>query len=529
MKTHIVLRSLLGTAALIVFLLALSLLLRPALAAPHSQQDTPLLTIVKTADGAGTIGPGQTILFTVAISNTGTVSATNVVVQDDYDQVALPTIKVLSDTEAGTGSAQNDGDVITWQLGDLAPGTGWNASYEATAAEAFESGITEVANVASVQADNVEESLQATVVLTVQAPQLTLTLERERVDGEGEITPGDAVRYTLRYNNGAVRAPNVILEATFDETVVQQVTNVSHGGQQDGTTVRWDLGDVAAGASGEVSYEIMLKPSLSQGDIEVQSEAIVRADGMEAPASASVSFILRTPLLIVERERVDLNGGMIAPGDTLRFTIRVRNAGAVTSRNVVVRDDFDERVVAEVSDISSGGTEGAGVVEWQLTELMALEPGVQQTFSYKARLESGISESTKVANTAIILINDVEMDRTQTTMTIEPAAEPGKQISWLDIVLATLVGVSVIAALVAVCVLALRILVKEGWKERYFGFVIEGIAIVIVAEAVLVLAISENIESDGAVSILSSIVGYVLGRSMSGIGSRRSDTGSEGD
>ena len=45
--------------------------------------------------------------------------------------------------------------------------------------------------------------------------------------------------------------------------------------------------------------------------------------------------------------------------------------------------------------------------------------------------------------------------------------------------------------------------------------VMEGMAIVVIAAAVLVLAINKTIESDGAVSILSSVAGYVLGRTVS--------------
>jgi hypothetical protein len=71
------------------------------------------------------------------------------------------------------------------------------------------------------------------------------------------------------------------------------------------------------------------------------------------------------------------------------------------------------------------------------------------------------------------------------------------------------------AGLLAVSGLVLLILWKGVWKERYFRLVLEGITIVVIAAAVLGLAINGTIQGDGAVSILSGIVGYVLGRTVS--------------
>jgi uncharacterized repeat protein (TIGR01451 family) len=478
------------------------------------QEGAPELTIVKTAEGDGTIAPGDTVCFTITITNTGTITATNVVVWDDYDQMALPTIKVLSDVEEA-GGAQNDGDVITWQLEELAPDTMWRARYEVTAAEAFETGATEVSNVASVQADNVEEIIKVKVGLEVRAPQLMLTRQWKHVDGEGEVGPGATVLCTIRYSNkGTADATNVVLVDEFDEEAMQQVSNITGGGQRDAATIRWNLGNVRAGASGGVSYEVKLKSVLKPGT-NVDSLATIRADGVK-PASAPDSFVPLTPRLSIERERKDQNGGAIEPGDTLRFTIRVRNSGAAEAKNVTVRDDYDDTVVAGVSSISQGGSEVDGAIEWKLT---ALEPDTEETASYEVLLKSEISEPTEAVNTAISLIDDVEIAYRQTMMTIEPALEETTptepQVFREPTTIAWLVGVTTVAALLLVGGLALFVLGKGEWKERYFRFVIEGVAVIAIIEAVLVLAMNKSIEPDGAVTILSGIAGYLLGRSLS--------------
>jgi uncharacterized repeat protein (TIGR01451 family) len=512
MNKRVVCQTLLGVAMLTVLLLTVGVLLRPALAAPRAQEGAKL-EIVKTAEGDGTISPGNTVGFTLIVTNTGTISATNVVVSDDYDQMALPTIKVLSDVEEA-GGAQNDGDVITWQLEELAPDAMWKARYEVTAAEAFEAGTAEVSNVASVQADNVEEIVKVEVKLGVRAPQLTLTRQWKHVDGEGEVGPGATVLYTIRYSNkGTADATSVVLVDEFDEEVVPQVDSITGGGQRDAATIRWNLGNVRAGASGGVSYQVKLKSVLKPGT-EVDSLATIRAAGVK-PMSASDSFVPLTPRLSIERERKDLNGGAIEPGDTIRFTVRVRNSGAVGAENVTVRDNYEDAVIAGVSSISQGGSEVDGVVEWKLT---ALKPDAEEMASYEVLLKSDISEPTDAINTATSLIGDVQVAERQTMMTIEPAPEETTPVETRvfrePTTIAVLVGVTTVTALLVVGGLAWLVLGKGVWKDRYFRFVIEGVAVIAIIEAVLVLAMNRSIEPDGAVTILSGIAGYLLGRSL---------------
>jgi uncharacterized repeat protein (TIGR01451 family) len=486
------------------------------------QDEEPPLVITKTADSE-TIAPGDNVIYTITVTNPRETDALNVTVQDNYDETALPTIDVLPEAIQDTISgAQNDGDIITWQLGDLLAGEVWTASYTATAALAFESDLTAIYNGASAYIDGEMVAQANPVGLTVQAPRLTLTIERERVGGTGRVFPGDTIRYTIRYgNNGTAEASNVTIQATFREAVVEQVSNITNDGQLSGSSVVWNIEPVASGASDEVSFEITLK-SVLLSDTEVQTQAIIEARNVES-VSASDSFTPPPPLTI-ERERTDLNGGSIEPGDTLRFTLRFRNDGEVSASDVTIDDDFDDGVVAEVSDISNGGREADGRIEWVLSD--ELPPGTEQTVSYKVRLRSGIAESTEATNQATIYIGGVEVDSAQTTMIIEPpeivggGLQPDVQppVFQEETTVALLVGISLLAALATVGGLATVLLRKGQWKPSYLRFFIEGVIVIVLAETVLVLAMNNTIESDGAVSIISTIAGYVFGRGVSELG-----------
>jgi hypothetical protein len=298
----------------------------------------------------------------------------------------------------------------------------------------------------------------------------------------------------------------------------------------EGNTIRWNLGTVAAGASGEVAYEVTLKPGLGQGDsIEVLNQATLQADGVKK-ITAPGTFTLKTPVLSIERKRDDLSGGAIAPGDTLRYTITIRNSGEADALDVVVLDDFDETVVAEVSDIYAGGSEVGGTISWSLSE--PLEPGGEKSFSYQVRLISEMGESTSVQNSAVCYIRDVEVARYQTTMNIEVEVveeeesngetvtavvdSPPQVFEQKPETLAWLVGVVAGLAMLAVAGTTLGgpVLMKDKWSPQYLQLAVEGVAVVVLVAAVLILAMGAGIRQDGAVSILSTIGGYVLGRSI---------------
>lgn len=514
--------SFLALMALVVLLFGVGAASQPTKAiqqddpTPIPGSPSPDLSIDKTVAGDLEIRPGQTVTFMITVRNNGDETATNVKVKDDFDQLVLPTIKVLPTAELPAGAVENNGDVITWDLGEMKPGEEIVLSYEATATEAFPSETAMVKNVSSVSANGVEID-QSAVELAVKAAQLTLARELVRVDGEGEIGPGDTLRHVIRYgNSGTTEATNVMIEETFDATVVQSIENITNGGQQDGATLRWNLGTVSSHFNDIVSYEAKLKTALSKGTIEVASEAVIRADDLN-PVSASEDFALRTPRLIIERVREDLNGGVIEPGDSLRFTIRFKNKGEVSAQDVLVRDDFEDWFVAEVSNISPAGQEVDGSVEWTIERL---DPEQEEKVSYEVRLIGDIGKAREVTNTALIFMSQEQVNSATTTMTIEPqqaeAAEAEKPIQFKELTIAVLAGVLGVFAMGWLGGLSISVLKRNKWQDKYFSYLVEGLAMIVIVEAVLILALGSGIKQDGAVSILSGIAGYVLGRSRGG-------------
>ena len=83
--------------------LAAAVVVQPVLAAPPEQDGDVTLEVTTTVDGDGSIAPGDTVRFDITVVNTGVITASNVVVQDDYDEAALSAIDAGATTTDKAG------------------------------------------------------------------------------------------------------------------------------------------------------------------------------------------------------------------------------------------------------------------------------------------------------------------------------------------------------------------------------------------------------------------------------------------
>ncbi len=105
----------------------------------------------------------------------------------------------------------------------------------------------------------------------------------------GTIQPGDEVRYTIYYRNGPHALTNFAIENTIPQEVVLVPGSISNGGtstgQQPGNRVQWALGNLAANATGSVSYAVAAPtcPHRIEGTVFED----VNHDGIWQPATES--------------------------------------------------------------------------------------------------------------------------------------------------------------------------------------------------------------------------------------------------
>ncbi len=82
-----------------------------------------------------------------------------------------------------------------------------------------------------------------------------------RNDPWTEMQPGQEIRYTVYYRNGALPLTNFEIVNTIPSNVVLVPGSISSGGANTGSIVRWSIGNLAGNISGNVSYLVRLPTS----------------------------------------------------------------------------------------------------------------------------------------------------------------------------------------------------------------------------------------------------------------------------
>ena len=291
-------------------------------AACSSNYLSPDLALDKTCPADMTAG--ENAVFTVAIDNLGTSTATNVVVTD-----TLPDgVVFVSAVPAPTTVSGQD---VVFELGDLAAGAGTVITINVAVESTSGSGI----NTAFATTDSVEGGLGAanntdSCASGFQAPDIALD-KTCPVD----MIAGDNASYSLTVaNQGTTDALNVVVTDTLPAGV-SFVSALPAPTTINGQTLAFAVGDLVPGASAVIEIQVL---AVSTSGTATNS-ATSSTDSVEGGAGAAnnddscSSNFLSPDVAVAKTCPID----MIA-GTGSNYTVAVSNLGNTDARNVVVID-----------------------------------------------------------------------------------------------------------------------------------------------------------------------------------------------
>lgn len=277
----------------------------------------PVLT--DDADGSGDISAGDTLTYTVTVTNTGTANLTNVVVSDDRltpsEEVCLILGPGISCTLVGTYEVTED---------DVAAG--------------------EIENAATGDSDQTEVITTPPIVTPIETPDLEIVKELtggSDVDLSEDISEGDILEYTLTATNtGGAALTNV----TITDSLTGQTLPCS--------------ANLAAGDSCSVTVQYTVTAD------DVERGFIVNIGTADSEQTVPVRDIVVTPVpfpgLIVVKELGDyddLDGsGDISEGDVLQYTVTATDTGTSNLTSVVVTDPMLSPSEVTCDLLEPGGT-----------------------------------------------------------------------------------------------------------------------------------------------------------------------------
>ncbi|HSJ54177.1 MAG TPA: DUF11 domain-containing protein, partial [Anaerolineae bacterium] len=218
----------------------------------------PAVTVAKS-DGREWAEPGQQLVYSLRVTNTGSLPATGLVVADQ-----LPAEVVYISGSASPPESSRTGQSLTWtNLGPLPPGDA-DILITVPVQVAIVPDATQLRNTATVSYQNSAgwsyEPRSATDLTMVSAPILAIA----KSDAPDPVLVGRLITYTLSWTNtGPAAATNVVVT---DSVPLNTTFNACQGAcSLNAGVVRWNVGSLAANSSESVRFSVRVDDSLPSG------------------------------------------------------------------------------------------------------------------------------------------------------------------------------------------------------------------------------------------------------------------------
>lgn len=289
------------------------------------QRVRPVANLTISKAGPPTVASEGIARYTIVVRNTGSVTATDVVVRD-----VLPPNGAF---RVASGSGQASGGVVTWDtIPSLAPSTSRTFTVDVAAPQ----GPAVMVNRATVSSATPESTLQdntSQAITEVVAPMTADVSVMKTGPAVAQI--GDTVQYRIEVDNaGPAIATNVTVT---DSLPVGARLIDADGGQVTGSVVVWNLATLNANAG----RAFMLTVAFDSAGSYTNLAGVTAGEPDPDPSNNadSVTTLVNEGADMEVRVAIRAGGQIVDSllvGDSIEFEVRVENLGPDTALNVVV-------------------------------------------------------------------------------------------------------------------------------------------------------------------------------------------------
>ncbi|WP_372968613.1 hypothetical protein [Microbacterium sp.] len=359
----------------------------------------PRLTIDKSADRSDLPAIGETVTYTVTITNPGpgayTVAAP-ATATDDLSAVLDDATFDDASLSASTGTVTRTGDTVSWS-GALASGASATITYSVTYTG---DGDQVLRNSACVP---VEDTLSGSPSCdVVRIPGAALTQWKTATPSSDPVIAGSTITYTLFFDNDGQTAATI--DAVDDLTfVLDDATVTTEPSSPDGLTASRTgaeisiTGSVPVGATYTVVYTVTVLPDDERADSVATNFLLAPgedppADGECTPVDAQEPNCTSTPITGVSYSKsVQSSDTPARTGTELTYTVTVTNTGA-TAVDVLRDDDLsevlDDATLADAPASDTPSVTVAGPTDDILSLRGTLAPGEVATITYSVTVNA---------------------------------------------------------------------------------------------------------------------------------------------
>jgi uncharacterized repeat protein (TIGR01451 family) len=247
-----------------------------------------------------------------------------------------------------------------------------------------------------------------------------------------QVVAGDPVAVTVSFGNtGGAPATGVTLTSTVPAN--STLSSVEGGSCSAdpciaGETITWNVGEVAAESTREVSYSLTAD-SDAAGSVIGHWVVLNSAESREASASANTDVVaekLSVSIAVKDAAGNDAEGSIVSVGDTLTYELTLLNNSPTGRSGITVVNSVPPAVAACGQACIGGDGKGAaidaeaGTLTWSN---FALDAGAEVTLIYQVTIPSGLANNTPLINSVSVSTATRFDDSVQSTVTVASQAE----------------------------------------------------------------------------------------------------------
>ncbi|MDL9977805.1 hypothetical protein [Microbacterium candidum] len=363
---------------------------------PACRNEVPVraYTVAKSSPSAGSVYPGQTVPYTITVTNTGGVAYTATdpaMLSDDLSGV-IDDATYQGDAAASSGMVSYTAPVLSWS-GALGLGERVTITYTVKVNDP-PTGDGTLTNAAVPNSEggrcwNHTPGPCAPVVRQIARYTVTKTSSATNV-----VHPGDTISYTITVHNPSNGDFTVANPAGFTDDLAAVEDDATYNGDAAASagalayqspTLSW-TGALAAGSTATVTYSVtVLDPDTGDGILSnaatPKTPGGYCADGSAGPCAPVVRDVQSFHVV-----KTASPSGPVHPGETVSYTIAVHNTGQVpysAQQPASFIDDLSK--VLDDAAYNADATATAGSVSYRkpvLTWSGPLDVGATVTITY---------------------------------------------------------------------------------------------------------------------------------------------------
>jgi uncharacterized repeat protein (TIGR01451 family) len=365
---------------------------------------SPEYAVTKTASTTSAV-PGQTVTYTVTVTNNGTVGGSTSFTDDFDDRLAPSTATSSPAGNSCSPTTVSGNKLFSCTTGVLAANGGtqsftYTAAMPATFSDGAGSGGCAPGTFPVLNTVQLSSGSQDSVRVCVAA---SADLKVTKTASPSTTTPGSTVTYTVTVENKGKAAGSTTWNDDFDDRLAPTAASTPGGPSCTSTTVSGNklfddcaTGTISAGASKVWTYTAVMPTTFTgtpgtgcdpgQPKQYPVRNVVVLASGDTDDAIVCVNGQARFSVL------KQASKSTASPGETITYTITVTNIGSATG-STTWDDDFDDRLAPSTATSNPAGiacapTTVSGNKLFDNCATAPIDPDKSQVFTYTAVMPS---------------------------------------------------------------------------------------------------------------------------------------------